>query len=234
MSETESYPNPAAAAAALTPRDDQDQYGAEFDFGATVAWVRQHFVMVGAVVIIAAELIWKGLFLSRMYFSQDDYVNLDIAVKSPFNYHYLTLIGAGHLYPGLRAITWVLARISLYNWGLDAGTALVLVALASFAALALLRTLFGDRPAILIPLGLYALTPLTVPDLGWWWCAMESLPFQLAIFMSLHAHVRYVRTSGRRHLFGAAAWLVIGFLFFEKAIVLAPLLFAVTAAFLMG
>lgn len=214
--------------------EESDQYRTEFDFGAAATWLRQHGVVVGGLIIIIGEIIWKAQFLSRMYFSQDDYVNLDVAIKSPLNWHYLSLIGAGHFYPGLRAITWVLTRISLYNWGLDAGVALTFVALASLAALRLLRTLFGDRPAILIPLAIYALTPLTVPDLGWWWCAMESLPFQLAIFMSLNAHVHYVRTGGRGHFFGAIAWLVIGLLFFEKAIVLAPLLFVITAGFLMG
>ncbi len=234
MSETEGAPSPSSQAGALVLREDSDQYRTEFDFGAAATWLRQHGVLVGGLVIIIGEIIWKAQFLSRMFFSQDDYVNLDLAIKSPFNWHYLSLIGAGHFYPGLRAITWVLVRISLYNWGLDAGVALALVALASLAALRLLRTLFGDRPAILIPLTIYALIPLTVPDLGWWWCAMESLPFQLAIFMSLNAHVRYVRTGGRGHLFGAIAWLLIGLMFFEKAIVLAPLLFVITAGFLMG
>ena len=219
---------------ALALPDDQYQYGTEFDFGSAMTWLREHSVLVGGLVIIIGEVIWKAQFLSRMYFSQDDYVNLDLAIKSPFNWHYLSLIGAGHFYPGLRAITWALARVSLYNWGLDAGVALALVALASLAALRLLRTLFGDRPAILVPLAIYALTPLTVPDLGWWWCAMESLPFQLAIFMSLSAHVRYVRTGAGVALSGAIAWLVIGLLFFEKAIVLAPLLFLITAGYLMG
>jgi hypothetical protein len=234
MSDTEGYPDPTSQTGALALRADQDQYGEEFDFGAAMTWLRRHSVLVGGLVIIIGEVIWKAQFLSRMYFSQDDYVNLDLAIKSPFNWHYLSLIGAGHFYPGLRAITWVLVRVSLYDWGLDSGVALALVALASLAALRLLRTLFGDRPAILVPLAIYALIPLTVPDLGWWWCAMESLPFQLAIFMSLSAHVRYVRAGGRGSLFAAIVWLVIGLLFFEKAIVLAPLLFAITAGFLMG
>jgi hypothetical protein len=234
MSESQGNSNPASSATAAALDDGADPNVAEFDFGAAVIRFRDHAVVVFGLLIIVAEVIWKGQFLSRMYFSQDDYVNLDIAIKSRFNWHYLSLTGAGHFYPGLRAVTWILARTSLYNWGLDAGLALVLVALASLAALRLLRTLFGDRPAILIPLGLYALTPLTVPDLGWWWCAMESLPFQLAIFMGLNAHVNYVRTSRLRHLFAAVIWLMIGLLFFEKAIVLAPLMFAITAAFLMG
>jgi hypothetical protein len=234
MSDTEGYRSPTGQAGALALRDDDDQYGTEFDFGAAVAWLRQHSVLVGGLAIIIGEIIWKAQFLSRMFFSQDDYVNLDIAIKSPFNWHYLSLIGAGHFYPGLRAITWVLARVSLYDWGLDAGVALTFVALASLAALRLLRTLFGDRPVILVPLAIYALIPLTMPDLSWWWCAMESLPFQLAIFMSLNAHVRYVRTGGRRSLCAATVWLAVGLLFFEKAVMLAPLLFLITAAFLMG
>lgn len=232
MSEIAGHSSPASQTGGLALDGGPDR--TEFDVGSATTWLRDRFVVVGGLLIIVAEIIWKAQFLSQMYFSQDDYVNLDIAVKSRFDWHYLSLIGAGHFYPGLRAVTWVLARSSLYNWGLDAGIALALVALASLAALRLLRTLFGDRPAILIPLGLYALTPLTVPDLGWWWCAMESLPFQLAIFMSLNAHVHYVRTRRRRHLLAAVVWVVIGLLFFEKAIVLAPLLFVITAAFLMG
>src|SRR5579859_514903 len=186
------------------PDDDQEQDQWEFDFTAAVTWMRNHRVLLCGLLLIIGEIIWKAEFLSHMFFSQDDYVNLDIAITSPFNWHYLTLIGAGHLYPGLRAVTWVLARISLYNWALDAGLALALVAASSLALLRLLRTLFGERWAIIIPLALYALSPLTVPDLGWWWGAMESLPFQLAIFMSLNAHVQYIRTHRPRDLAAAA------------------------------
>jgi hypothetical protein len=235
MSDTEnSIAQPVRPDAVVARREDVDEYGWEFDFTAAASWVRKHSVLVAGLVLVLAEIVWKAQFLSHMYFSQDDYVNLDIAIKSPFDWHYLTLIGAGHLYPGLRAVTWVLARASLYDWGLDAGLALTLVAAASLAALRLLRTLFGERPGILIPLAVYCLTPLTVPDLGWWWCAMESLPLQLAIFMMLNAHVHYIRTGRSRHLAAAVGWLVVGMIFFEKGIVLAPLAFALTAAFLMG
>jgi hypothetical protein len=199
-----------------------------------MSWARQHRVVLGGLFLIAIQIAWKAQDLRHLYFLQDDYVNLDKAIESPFDWHYLTLVGAGHLYPGLRAITWVLARISLYNWGLDTSVLLALLACACLAALRLLRTLFGDRPAILIPLGVYLLTPLTVPDLGWWWCGMESVPFQLAIFMTLNAHVQYIRTERGRHLAAASVWLAVAMLFFEKAMVLPLLLFAVTACFLMG
>jgi hypothetical protein len=214
--------------------EEIEQYRSEFDFAAAATWFKRNYVLTAGVLLVLAEVIWKALFLSQMYFSQDDFVNLDIAVKSKFGWHYLSLIGAGHFFPGVRALAWVLARISLYDWGLDAGVALLFVAAASLAALRLLRILFGDRPAILIPLAIYALTPLTVPDLGWWWCAIESLPLQLALFMALAAHVRYVRSGGASHLTAAAVWLAIGMLFFEKGFIVAPLMFVITAGFLTG
>src|SRR5262252_3008011 len=99
MSDTEAYP-----------------YGTEFDFGSAATWIRQHFVLIGGLAIIIGEIIWKAQFLSRGFFSQDDYVYLDIAIKSPFNWHYLSLVAAGHFFPGLRAVIWVLARGSLYDW----------------------------------------------------------------------------------------------------------------------
>ena len=125
----------------------------------------------------------------------------------------------------------MLARVSLYDSGLAASVVFVLMACASVAALRVLRTLFGERRVILVPLVVYLLTPLTVPGLGWWSAAMESVPLQLAIFMALNAHMWYVRTGRARHLAVAVAWVGFGLLFFEKALVLPVLLFAVTAAF---
>jgi hypothetical protein len=204
------------------------------DTEALVAWLRRHQVLLGGLVLIAAQLVWKFHFLSHLFFTVDDFYNLDLAIGSPLSWHYLTFIGIGHLMPGPRAIFWALARMSLYNWGLASGMLLVLQACASLAALRLLRTLFGDRPVILIPLAVYLLTPLTMPDLGWLSAALESVPLQLAIFMALNAHVCYVRTGRGWHLADAAFWVTFGLVFFEKALVLPPLLFAVTAAFFAG
>ena len=102
------------------------------------------------------------------------------------------------------------------------------------AAWRLLRTLFGNRPAILIPLVLYLVCPLTFPDYSWWIAGVETIPLQIAIFMALTAHVHYVWTGRYRHALAAAGWLVFGLIFFEKAAVIPLLLFAVTAGFLLG
>jgi hypothetical protein len=194
-------------------------------------WLHRHRVVLGGLALIAAQLVWKTFFLNHFFFSQDDYRILARALDHGFTWGYLADMSSGHLIPGPAALAWVLARISVYDWGLATAVTMLMLAGASLAALRLLRTLFGDRPAILIPLAVYLITPLTLPDLAWWSSAIESLPLQLATFMALTAHVYYLRTRGYRHVAAAAAWLAAGMLFFEKGMALPLLLFAVTSAF---
>src|SRR5262249_3532868 len=156
-----------------------------------------------AILLIAAQVAWRAHFLSHMYFYRQDFFNLDFAISSPFNWHYLTYVGTGHLMIGERAIIWVLARISLYDWTLSSVVSLAFLAAAGVAAFIVLRTLFGERPAILAPLAVYLLVPLGVPALGWWTVALESVPLQLAMFMAVNSHIHYVRTRHWRHLAAA-------------------------------
>src|SRR5258708_33450290 len=93
--------------------------------------------------------------------------------------------------------------------------------------------MLGNRPAILIPLALHLLTPLSFPNYTWWLLPAEAIPLQIALFMSLNAHLHYVWTRRIRHAVVAAAWLLFGLAFFEKSAVIPPLLFAVTAAFII-
>jgi hypothetical protein len=203
------------------------------DLRSTVDWLRNNRVVVAAVVLIILSLAWKAQFLSHLYFRQDDFHDLDRAIESPFNWRYLTYIGAGHLIIGLRAVAWFMVRTSLYNWGLASAISLAFVAAASIAALRLLRMLFGNRPAILVPLLIYLFCPLTMPDLGEWSSALESVPLQLALLMAVHAHICYVRTTRVRHLAAAAAWIAVGLAFFEKGLVVPVLLLALTGGFLI-
>jgi hypothetical protein len=207
---------------------------AEVDFKAVANWVLRHWALLCGIAMIVAQLAWRAIFLSHMYFRQDDFYNLDLAIKSPLNWHFLTFNTAGNVVVGTQLITWIIARVSLYDWGLASAVILVLLAGANLAALRLMRTLFGNRPMILIPLAIYLLIPITLPGFGWWSAALESLPLQLAIFMSLNAHVRYIRTGRVRHLVVAAAWVCFGLAAFEKALILPVLLFGVTAAYFSG
>ncbi|HEX9066905.1 MAG TPA: hypothetical protein VF843_17475 [Streptosporangiaceae bacterium] len=203
------------------------------DLRAVVGWLRANKVVVAGLVLIVIELAWKAQFLGHLYFRQDDFHDLDLAIQSPLSWRYVTFIGAGHLIIGLRVVAWFLVRAGLYDWGLASVISLALVGAASLAALRLLRLLFGSRPAILIPLALYLFSPLTLPDLGEWSSALESVPLQLALFMAVHAHVRYCRTGRTLPLAAAAAWIAFGLLFFEKGLGIPVLLFGLTGGFLI-
>lgn len=213
--------------------EDAERDYAWADLRSTVDWFKTNRVLVAAIVIIVVEIAWKAQFLSHLYFRQDDFHDLDLAIESPFSWRYLTYIGAGHLIIGLRVVAWLMVRTSLYNWGLASAISLAFVAAANLAALRLLRMLFGNRPAILVPLLIYAFCPLTMPDLGEWSSALESVPLQLALLMAVHAHIYYVCTQRFRHLAIAAAWVAFGLAFFEKALIVPVLLFALTGGFLM-
>lgn len=196
------------------------------------AWVSRHKVTVTVVAMIIVQLIWIALFLRGFDFRQDDIHFTEIALNSPLDWKYLSYVGSGHLHPGVLLVVWILARVALYSWGAASLVTLVMVAIASLAAWWLLRTLLGNRPAILIPLALYLFSPLNFPNDSWWQSGIESLPLQAAIFASLAFHLRYIRSGGARNLAAATVCLAIGLFFFEKAAVIPVLLFAVTAGFL--
>jgi hypothetical protein len=196
-------------------------------------WLSRHRVTLLALAMIIAQLVWKANFLSQFYFRQDDIHFTEIALGNSLDWKYLSYVGSGHLHPGVLLIVWILARAALYDWAAACAVTLLMLAVASLAAWWLLRTLIGNRPAILIPLALYLVSPLTFPNDSWWQSGIESLPLQAVIFLSLIAHVHYVRTRRARHLVAAAGWLILGMVFFEKAAVVPVLLFGVTAGFLL-
>jgi hypothetical protein len=216
------------------PVDERDSAeGPQRDWSQLPEQARRHQVTIAALGLILASLIWKGAFLSHFYFRQDDFDVIDEALKSGLTWKLLTTFHSGHLFPGVYLISWVLSRHALYNWAAGAGIELALIAGSSLAAWRLLRTLLGNRPALLIPLALYVLSPLPFQAYSWWIAGVEAIPLQIALFMSLDSHVRYVWTGRFRHAIAAAVWLAFGLFFFEKSAVIPLLLFAVTAAFLV-
>jgi hypothetical protein len=186
--------------------------------------------MVG-IALIAVQLGWKAFLLSHFYFRQDDFQLMDHALSSAFNFRYLFTIGPQQLAPVGRAVTWVMVRVSLYNWTLASNGTIVLLAAASLAMLRLLVILFGRRAAILIPLIIFLFTPLTLPGLSFWTTTLLWLPLQLTMILAISSHIRYVRSGSVAHAVAAATWLGIGMLFDELGVLVPVLAFALTSAY---
>ena len=218
----------------MTWVEDLTASAADQDASEAVAWARRNGVLATAIALIVAGLCEKAIVLAHSYFRQDDFYLFDRALQSKLNWHLLGSIHAGHFMPGGLALAWALAHVSLYNWTLASVVNLALFGAASVALFRLLGSVFGNRPAILIPLLVYVLCPMAVPGLTYWATTINWLPAQLAICMALDAHLRYVRGGRLRHAAAAAAWFLFGLLFDEAAAFVPVLLLAVTSAFFMS
>src|SRR5215831_2523085 len=194
-------------------------------------WLRKNGVTAAALTLIAIQLVWMAVLLAHSYFRQDDFRYLDRALANGLNWPYLMWVDAGHLLPLGFAAAWAMARISLYNWPLTSLFILALLAATCLALLRMLRTVFGNRPAILIPLAVFVFSPLSLAAVTWWAVALEVLPLELAIFMAVDAHVRYLRGGRFRSALAAAGWLLLGMAAMDKGAVVPLLLFALTSAF---
>src|SRR5215469_16528030 len=199
----------------------------------SATWVRQNAVILAAVWLIVAQLGWKAYLLSQFYFRQDDFWLLDGALSHGLSLSYLFTIIGGHLRPGGLAVFWVVTRLSPYDWLLASVVTIAALAAASVVLLRLLLVLFGQRPAILIPLIIFLFTPLTVPGLSFWTTTTDWLPLQLTVVSAMYCHVRYVRSGRIGHAIAAAGWLGGGMLFDEQGVLVPFLLFALTSAYLV-
>jgi hypothetical protein len=196
-----------------------------------VRWLRSRPVLAIGLLLILANVWWKASFLGKSFFRADDYFYLEHASTEGLNFNYLFWVDGGHLDVVGSAIAWFVQRASPDDWTLASAVTLVLLACTCIALLRMLRTLFGDRPGILLVLALYMLSPLSLPGLSWWTVTLEQLPLQFAIFCAVTAHVLYLQTRRYRHAIAAAAWLVVAMLSSFQGAAGSLLLFALTSAF---
>jgi hypothetical protein len=211
---------------------DEDLEELGVDWSRQLAFIQRHAVTLACLALILASLIWKAAFLSHYFYWEDDFQILDLSLKIHLSWGFLTNVDIGHFFPGVYLTAWLLARVALYNWLAGSVIVLAMHAAAGLAAWRLLRTLLGNRPAILIPLVMYLFSPLGFPTDAFWVTAVEAIPLQIALFMALNSHLHYVWTGKFKYAVTSAAWQFFGLFFFEKAAVIPLLLFAVTAGFL--
>jgi hypothetical protein len=203
----------------------------EWELAVPVRWLRANPVLATGLLLIGAQLWWKAGLIGQSFFRLDDYYYIEHASTQGLTWSYLTWVDTGHLDVVGSAIAWMLVRIAPEDWTLASAATLVLLGCTCFALLRMLRTLFGDRPGILLLLAFYLLSPLSLPGVSWWTVALEQLPLQLAIFCAVTAHAHYLRTREFKHAVAAAAWLVVAMLSSFRGAVVPFLLFAITSAF---
>jgi hypothetical protein len=193
-------------------------------------WLVSDPLRTGFLLVLVLTMAVRFNILRDSYFITDDFMLMSRAAESPLGWDYLTRVHTGHFEPVGFGVMWVLAHVAPWNWG--AAMTLLLAGQLVVAVLVwrLLVELFGRRPLTLVPFGLYCLTPLTAPATTWLSAAIIWLPLMAAVAGGTLQHVRYVRSGHLRHAVGAVLWLLLGFLSFEKVLILLPYLVVLTFA----
>ncbi len=189
-------------------------------------------VQLLAAALIVAQATLRGWTCLRGYFYIDDFSFTGRAMEYPlWSPGYLTYPYNSHVMPGSYVWVWLTTHAFPLSWPPVAVAMLTLQALLSFLFYRLLAEVFGRRAAILAPLAIVTLSPISLPASLWWAAALNQLPQQLTLVAVLLLHLRYLRTGRRRLAVGAALTLVAGLLFSEKSLFALPLTLALTLAF---
>ncbi|KHD79323.1 hypothetical protein MB27_01360 [Actinoplanes utahensis] len=179
-----------------------------------------------AAVLIAASVIWRASITTRGYLTADDFPIVSQAHE--YGLGGLFTLYNNHFMPAGRLVTYLIDRLTGYEYWPYAALMILGQLAVSIAFYRLLKLMLPAGWALLVPLTLFLFNPLTLEVSAWWAVGLNLLPMQLAMIVALAAQVRYVQTGDRRHLITLAAAVLVGLLFFEKALLIVPLVFLAT------
>jgi hypothetical protein len=172
-----------------------------------------------ALVIAAVQGAYLAAAVFPGSFYGDDLPRMSQAARQGLSWDYLTGEVFGHLAPGYRFAFWLQVQVAPLHHGTAATLTVVGQTAVVLGFWLLLRRLVGPRPAALVPLTVYAFSPVLLPAILWWSSAVNLIPAQLALIGGTYAHLAYL--GGReRARWGVPVAMVLGLLFWEKTALL--------------
>lgn len=185
-------------------------------------WPRE-WVLGAAIAMLVAQVALRTWAAWSSWYFLDDLVFLRNYAEAA-DPGYLLEPYNGHLMPAAKGVYWLIGSVGPAAWWPAALFLVVGQALASAACLWMLVSLFGARRAILLPYALYLFLALSVPSYMWFIAALQQLPLQIALSLGVGAWVRHLRAPRPHWLALCVAALLLGLLFWPKALFLLPLL----------
>ena len=178
-------------------------------------------------MLVAGQGVLRAVIATGSYYWQDDFLHLDLAYTMGLSQDYLVRDYSGHVETGSYAVFWLIGTLDTTSFTPAVVVLVALQAIASLLLLVLLQQVFGRSPWVLVPFAAYLFTPLGVATATWFAAGMQTLPLQIAMLTALIGLVRYGRTSRVR--WAVVSWLAFacGLLFWEKAVLVLPVLVAV-------
>ncbi|WFE45958.1 hypothetical protein O7624_17200 [Verrucosispora sp. WMMD1129] len=187
-------------------------------------------IRTAALAIVALSVLWRAQVASGGFLAADDYVMITQAAESNLTVEHLLALYNNHLMPGGRLLTWLITEhVGMAYWPYVLLMAIG-QAVLGITFFRLLRRLLQPSWLLLLPLGALMFSPLTLEATSWWAVGVNMLPMQIAMVLAVGAQVSYVQTRRKRHLVTLALSVLLGLVFFEKAILVVALVFLLTAA----
>jgi len=196
-------------------------------------WIASDPVRIAAIALVAAAVLIRVQIATRGFLAEDDFVLANRAQASDFSLGFLLAMYNNHLAPGIQAIFWVVTRaVGLEYWPYVLIFAVAQTALG-ISFFRLLRLLTRPGWAQLIPLAILMFSPLTLDTTSMLTVGLYFLPMELAAVWAIGAQVKYSRTRRPWHLVTLAAALLFGLAFYEKTLLVGPLVVLVTGYLLV-
>lgn len=155
---------------------------------------RTNYIFSIAVAMIAVHTALRAWQLFGGWFYGDDFIFLEDALNRDFGLNYLFTPHDSQLMPVGVAVSWVVAHAGTFSWGTAAAITVGLQLVAAVMCFLALRTLFGERPAILVPLAFYLFSAMSPEAFHWWAAALNAVPFHIAFFTLVYGITRWTRT----------------------------------------
>ncbi|MBT0566545.1 hypothetical protein [Williamsia sp. CHRR-6] len=184
---------------------------------------------IGVAALIVGQLALRALTLGTGNFYWDDLILIARTHRDGlFAGH------DGHLMPAAKLVIAVATDVAPLRWSVAAATLLVGQLLASMALVRMVWLITGPRPGGLAVIALALFTPMTVPAAAWWAAGLNALPLCAALAWVVGDAIRLTRGDVPRPsvlLIRSLGVTVVALLFFEKSVVIAPVV-AVTVLLL--
>ncbi len=147
-------------------------------------WLSRAGFAAGFLIVVQAW--WRGVLLSRSFFTQDDFLMLELG-RAPVSIDMISQNYSGHLFPGGFLIAAGQARLGSLDWGLAVASVLILQVIGAVLAWLVLTQLLGERWLRLPLLAVYLFSPLTLWSTQWWAVAIQFLPVSACLLWAVWA-----------------------------------------------
>lgn len=181
---------------------------------------------VVAVCVLLAQLLWRGVLLSRGYFSQDDFLVMS-AVHGGGWSDRLSAEVAGGFAPAASLLAWACVSLAPLSWTLAAAVVLAVQLFGTVMLWLVLSRLLPNRWLRVPVLVLFALGTQTLWTTQWWVLGLQFWPATALLLVAVWALVCSIQAPDRSVRLAVVVVLAVaGALLFDERAVLDPVVLA--------